>query len=286
MLQAYVDDSATDTADKWARFSDAWQEELDHKPSINYLKMSEANSLGGEFKGWDTVARDEKLRGLARVIRHFSPASYHSSVSRSEFEAIVSPVAPYGFNRPYFYCFQAIMVPLANSMLEYGLPKVPIDFIFDEQGGVGDEAKFFYRIIRDAQPAAVRSILSVDPIFRNDKLVLPLQAADMLAWHIRRTYLRDPAAFPVPKFLSSDGLHMASDIDTAWLKRIADGYAQIPGTQQLKSKGAWRKIMREVEAIELAGRRPDQRWTRIQNAMVYWHRRGRRILLRLLGRFR
>jgi hypothetical protein len=99
MLQAYVDDSTCDegdkrlflaayinTADKWIRFSDAWQEELDSTPSVDYLKMSEAYNLSGEFKKFRNLppcARDEKLAGLARVIRHFSPVSVHSSISPS-----------------------------------------------------------------------------------------------------------------------------------------------------------------------------------------------------------
>jgi Protein of unknown function (DUF3800) len=298
MLQVYVDDSASDdgdqrlllagyinTADKWIRFSDAWQEELDHSPRIRYLKMAEANNLGGEFRGWKPEDRDEKLKGLARVIRHFAPASIHSSISRREFKTIVSPVAPYGFNRPYFYCFQAIIVPLANSMLEFGLPKVPVDFIFDEQEEVGEEARFFYRIIRDSQPAAVRSILSRDPIFRDDKQVLPLQAADMLAWHVRRNHISKPDAFQVPKFLSADGHHMAVDIDTEWLKRIADGYLSVPGSEQLKTKGSWRRAMREVQLIEEAGGRPDQRSVRISNTILHWRRRGARILRRFLARW-
>jgi hypothetical protein len=297
MLQVFVDDSASDdgdqrlflagyinTADKWILFSDAWQEELDSQPSIRYLKMSEANNLGGEFRGWSAEVRDEKLRGLARVIRHFGPATIHSSISRKEFKEIVSPVAPYGFNRPYLYAFQAIIVSLANSMLEYGVPKVPVDFIFDEQGKLGEEARFFYRIVRDTQPAGVRSILSSDPIFRNDKMVLPIQAADMLAWHVRRTYIRDPNAFQVPNLLSASGEHMSADIDTAWLKRIAAGFAAIPGVQELKNKKVWNKTMQQIEAIEEAGGRPNMNSIRIQNTILYWRRRIGRILSRLFQR--
>jgi hypothetical protein len=170
-------------------------------------------------------------------------------------------------------------------MLEYGIPKVPLDFIFDEQGEVGNEARFFYRIIRDGQPAAVRSILSKDPIFRDDKLVLPLQAADMLAWHVRRNYERDPDAFQVPEFLCADNHHMASDIDASYLQRLADGYAKIPGTQKLRNKTAWRKTMREIERIEQAGGRSDQRSVIIRNTILYWRRRGARVLSRFAARF-
>jgi hypothetical protein len=297
-LQVYIGDSASDegdqrlflagyinTADKWVRFSEAWQEELRAAPAIKYLKMAEANILRGEFWGWDAPTRDEKLRGLFRVIRHFEPESIHSSISRTEFKAIVSPVAPHGLNHPYFYCFQAIMIPLANSMLEHGLPKVPIEFIFDEQEGLGEEARFFYRIIRDSQPAAVREILSRDPIFGDDKLVWPLQAADMLAWHVRRNHVERPDAFQVPRFLSADGRHRASDMDAAFLRRIAASYAGIPGTQQLKNRGTWKKAIREVKRIEETGGRPDQRRVRISNTILYWRRRSARILSRFLARF-
>jgi hypothetical protein len=298
MLQVYVDDSTTDTgaerrlflagymntAERWVRFSEAWQAELDAHPAIEYLKMSEANNLSGQFRRWSETDRDEKLRGLARVIRHFGPRSIHSSISRSECKQILEPVAPYGFSRPYFYCFQYIIISLANAFLEQGGPKVPIDFIFDEQGGVGDEARRVYRIIRDGQPAPVRAVLALEPIFRDEKLVLPLQAADMLAWHVRRNHLRDPNAFQVPSLLSADGYHMASDFDAAHLKRIADGYAKIPGTQALRAKSAWKKAMLEIQRIEEAGQRPSQRNVRFKNTITYWRRRGGRMLSRLLAR--
>lgn len=202
VLQAYVDDSASDngdrrlflagyvnTADKWALFSDAWAEELRRAPSIDYLKMREANNLSGQFKGWSEEDRDEKLRDLSRLIRHFQPASLHASISRLDVERLIKPVAPYNFSSPYLYCFNAIMIPLAMSQFSSQQDvRVPIDFIFDDQQGLGEEARAIYKAVRLQQPSHIRELLSVDPIFRDDKLVLPLQAADMLAWHIRRHY--------------------------------------------------------------------------------------------------
>lgn len=81
LLQAFCDDSASDKgdkrlfmagyldrADRWQLFSEAWLEELQALPSIAYLRMVEANNLRGQFKGWTKKARDQKLKGLARVI--------------------------------------------------------------------------------------------------------------------------------------------------------------------------------------------------------------------------
>jgi hypothetical protein len=121
VLQAYVDDSASEkdssrrlflaayinTPDRWARFSVAWKDELDASPSIKYFKMSEANSLTGEFAGWSVADKDDKIRGLSRIIRHFNPMSMHASISKAEHEVIVKPKAPYGFT-PYFFAFRPL----------------------------------------------------------------------------------------------------------------------------------------------------------------------------------
>jgi hypothetical protein len=265
MLQAYVDDSVSDqrdrrlflagyinTADRWIRFSDAWAEELRQPPAIGYLKMSEANGFGGEFRGWDAADRDEKLRGLARVIRHFKPRSIHASVSQSEFRAIVAPVAPHGFSTPYSLCFQAIMLPLAISQAKEQI-KVPIDFIFDDQEGLGTQAAFFYGKIRAMQPKNIRDLMCASPIFRDEKHILPLQAADMLAWHIRRTYEVNPEAFQVPDFLSHDGLHTAIDIQEDRLRHIALSYSKLSGVPDLRGKSAWKRIYRQIEELESKG---------------------------------
>lgn len=281
ILQAYVDDSASDdgerrlflagyinTADKWELFSEAWAEELKRAPSIDYLKMREANRLHGQFRGWLAEDRDEKLRDLSRIIRHFQPASIHASVSRSEVERIIKPVAPYGFSSPYFYCFQAVMIPLAISQYKARQDvKVPVDFIFDNQEGLGEDVKTLYKAIREEQPRHIRNLLSLEPVFRDDKQVLPLQAADMLAWHIRRHYERgDPDGFMVPDFLSADGLHMAVDITAADLTRIAEGFAPIPGTSIIRDKNTWRKMSADLQRLIASGFIPP-RGTRWKNAV-------------------
>jgi hypothetical protein len=265
MLQAYIDDSASDhgdqrlflagyinTADRWIRFSDAWAEELRQTPSIGYLKMSEANGFGGEFRGWDKTDRDEKIKGLARVIRHFEPRSIHASVSRSEFMATVAPVAPHGFGTPYSLCFQAMMLPLAIRQSKERF-KVSIDFIFDNQEGLGTQAAFFYGKIRETQPKHIREVMCASPIFRDEKDVLPLQAADMLAWHIRRRHETDPMLFQVPDFLSHDGLHIAVDIQNEQLRHIAEGFSKVLGVPKLKAKSAWKRTFREIERLESEG---------------------------------
>ena len=265
MLQAYVDDSASEqgdrrlflagyinAADRWIRFSDLWAEVLRDRPAIGYLKMSEASGFGGEFKGWDRSDRDEKIKQLARVVRHFEPRSIHASISRAQFDAIVTPVAPHGFATPYSLCFQALMLPLAIQQAKERV-KVPIDFIFDEQEGLGTQAAFFYTKIREQQPKHIRDVMCASPIFRDEKQMLPLQAADMLAWHIRRRHEADQKLFQVPDLLSHDGLHMTIDMEEENLRSIAQGFSEIPGVPKLRRKSTWKKVYRNIEELESKG---------------------------------
>lgn len=293
MLQAYIDDSASNKtdqrlflagyineADRWTRFSKAWAEELRQPPAIAYLKMSDANALEGEFRGWNAKDRDEKLRGLARVIRHFEPRSIHASVSQSAFRTIVAPVAPHGFSTPYSLCFPAMILPLAIRQANEG-SKLTIDFIFDNQESLGTQAAFFYDKIRREQPKHIREVMCASPVFRDEKEVLPLQAADMLAWHIRRRHEASPGAFQVPDFLSHDGLHIAVDIPDEHLRHIADGYSKIPDVSKLQGKSAWKKIYRKLERLESNG--VDTR--KINRPGVYYPKSAP-ILLRAIGAFR
>jgi len=56
-----------------------------------------------------------------------------------------------------------------------------VEWVFDVQGKIGDEANKWYDFIRDEVSPAVRQRLGSKPIFRHDKSVLPLKAADLYA---------------------------------------------------------------------------------------------------------
>ena len=198
-------------ANEWRLFDDAWAEELSAKPSIEYLKMAEANGLRGQFGGWSAGARDEKLRGLTRVIRHFKPLSFEMSISREQFYRLVKLVSPRGLASPHFQCTFGVISIVSRFAAEHR-GNVPIDFIFDDQEGVSsDVALFFDEMIRSL-PRRARRLINAKPTFRNDIEVLPLQAADMLAWHLRREYetCLSPATLPMADLLRDERGHLMS----------------------------------------------------------------------------
>ena len=58
--------------------------------------------------------------------------------------------------------------------------------MFDEQELVGAETLVWYQYIKGMQEPHIAAWMGAAPVFRNDKYVLPLQLADMAAWHVRR----------------------------------------------------------------------------------------------------
>lgn len=77
--------------------------------------MADAVTFKGQFRGWREEDRDERLRGLARVIRHFAPTSFEVSVSVSDYRRLVTPVAPRGLGSPHFPCCFGVVSSVSPS---------------------------------------------------------------------------------------------------------------------------------------------------------------------------
>lgn len=282
-LQAFIDDSGSLSGDqrlfmagylneatKWALFSIAWQEELDALPSIEYLKMSEAFAFKGQFIGWSEAARDDKLRGLARVIKHFKPLSFEVSVSRSEYARLVTPNAPRGLG-PHFVCCFGVISSVARVADVNGFD-APIDFIFDKQDGVEDDMRlFFSEMIKDL-PASARRLVRGPPSFHDDRLRLPLQAADMLAWHVRRKHETDGQHMGTfrAEFLYGELGHVSTEIPEKSLANWGQEFSKLPGICEMQSKHRWRGLKRNLDELLAAGYIPPHgtRWKNFRHHMT------------------
>ncbi|WP_082484446.1 DUF3800 domain-containing protein [Rubellimicrobium mesophilum] len=198
VLNAYVDDSAkhlgrqmfffggyVNHADKWQEFTEEWARVLSENRSLPYTKMKNANSLHGLYHGWSEEDRDRKLKALASVIANSGAQSFHVSVYRKEFEQIFDKSLPYGFQKPHFICFGALITGITKLHRELGSP-YPIRFIFDNQDEIRGSVLALYEGWKKDQPEDLRLLMGGTPTFENDETVLPLQAADMLAWHVQK----------------------------------------------------------------------------------------------------
>jgi hypothetical protein len=261
--QAFIDESATDsldrrlflagyimTTDRWATFSQVWDMGLKFGRSIEYLRMVEANSLRGQFWGWSAEDRDAKLNNLSAIIALFQPISFEMSVSRADYATLVTPVSPRGLGRPEFACTMAIVSIVAEFAAKMPEP-LTVDFIFDEQDGVSDDVTMFFSSLKDALPTHVRESINGTPIFRDDKKMRPLQAADMLAWHIRKDYEQGGERWSHPMLdrLMSD-MHIADSLDRELLEKWGRDEAWLLGIDKLQGKADWKRVKSTIAAMK------------------------------------
>jgi hypothetical protein len=61
-----------------------------------------------------------------------------------------------------------------------------VDFYFDNQNEIGKKVDKWYQTFKSRCPSQMSEWLPDKPEFKDEKAVLPLQAADMIAWHQRR----------------------------------------------------------------------------------------------------
>lgn len=206
MLRAFVDDSGRGdgpalvlsgfVADvpTWLAFSRDWQAELDVSPSVEYFKMVDAMHGTGVFSGHKPELVAYRVNKLVSVILKHRPNAINVALSYAAFNRIVrpylealqySPAVERVVCNPYFHAFYTLITTVLNAELLLGYTG-PVDFIFDEQGKEGLRVvRDYWPVLRDMVPlGAVRDMMVNEPIFQNDKILQPLQAADLMAWEM------------------------------------------------------------------------------------------------------
>jgi hypothetical protein len=200
-LDVYIDDSGSGDppvfvlagfiaeAESWATFTDEWKEELSRNPAIAYFKMKEANSLTGEFDGVSSLARDHKISRLAGLCEKHLAAEVACVMRHSEFAAEFHRRYAPRMDDPYILAMMGIYAKVFDWLHAVGRKSERVNFIFDrqlEKEAIIREmfAEFAKMPGRELEPVG----LPPTPNFEDDKETPALQAADLLAWHIRRRF--------------------------------------------------------------------------------------------------
>jgi hypothetical protein len=202
MLQGFADDSGSDgirapfiiaayilEAEKWTAFSDEWAAELKRDPAIQYFKMAEASEREKQFAGVAPEIVKYKIRQLLNVIAKHDLDGVYTQLDWNDFRTIFQPEVPEGpLKHPYHTLFPGIIDAIVFYQERKGLFPSKIDLDFDEQGSLGDLALFLYPFLKKHLSPQIQEMLGRTPTMLDDKTVMPLQAADLLAWSLRREF--------------------------------------------------------------------------------------------------
>jgi Protein of unknown function (DUF3800) len=198
-IQAYIDDSGAKgqgrafvlagwigEAEQCAGLANDWKQCLSSFPEIDYFKMREAASLRGQFAGLSEKLRDQKLRDLVRIIRQHGLTAYWCVTDLDAFAQTFARAYQKPCSDFYFWPFQMTMLGIGIDVSARGCREAA-EITFDEQVIFGPRASEWYPRVRAAMSdGSVAAVLPAEPAFCDDKAVVPLQAADLLAWMLHR----------------------------------------------------------------------------------------------------
>jgi hypothetical protein len=206
MITAYFDDSGTHTGGKrgasqvvlvagifgtearMANLERNWKEHLDHpidglKGRLNRFHMVDCNESRGEFTGWSRTETDYFCQQLREVIIESEVAAYGCAVARRDWDELVSGDVRAFLGDAEGYCISQCFVRALRWAQDNSFDP-QMTFVFDNRT---PEIERRGRTIGDAfarQSEQLAPPIIAGTTFLNSTAVVPLQAADMLAWEI------------------------------------------------------------------------------------------------------
>lgn len=202
MLKAVVDDSGRGQppvfvlagflarAQCWAAFADEWDAALKAEPAVKYFKMKEAANFNKKFSRWSAKSRDMKVELLVSIIEKHVDEGFACVIDLQAYNDVFAGAYDGILGGPYHLAVCGV-IGLVMSLLESGKIDDKVDFIFDEQGKELGKVLSTWSHIKESCPPEIRTRFGDPPISRSDIDFNPLQAADFLAWQIRRQFLAD-----------------------------------------------------------------------------------------------
>jgi len=211
VLKAFIDDSGSGgdspwvvlagyvgTVDDWdgPAFGKEWTDALNNVPRINYFKASEAESLrsDGQWAGISKIQRDAKIDSLIKVIQRRARHAIYVRLKQRHYDRIVkNSLIKKQFENPYYILFTYLVMAIMALQNTIG-GDLMTEFIFDSHERFEKPSKLVYEVLME-HPDLAR-LASPNILYRDDQKFLPLQAADLLAWQVRRRFCVAEAARP------------------------------------------------------------------------------------------
>lgn len=258
MLKGFFDDSGSDgeripfviggyvlSIDQWAQFADDWKAELDREPKVEFFHMTDAAQGYGPFIGMPWEFRKCKVRDMLGVIKKHNPDGLYTWTSWENYRAIVGPEVVGYMKNPYMLLYSVIQETILDYQKRKGIFPERIELCFDQQGELGNFARMFYLPTKDAMPPEIQQMLGGEPDIKDDKLVVPLQAADLLAWSVRRRNDPEFAADDEWEWLHQE-LHSTTALGSQCDERTLRGIAEIAKVASARAEAMYRKLTGRV----------------------------------------
>lgn len=200
VLQAFMDESVGEDgtfviagyiadAEAWTNFSLEWEKMVEgfgvlDSDGRKHFKMSEMAWL---------PERMERVAAFYRIIEDHVSAAISIAINVNDLDRARRRVHVPGATvdwviTPYGEVFEALMDIFHGRREEFAGPVLTgaqVDFIFDNNSEKKAIIVAWDQFV-SARPQEVQRLFGATPSFQNDKVFLPLQAADFWAWWVRK----------------------------------------------------------------------------------------------------
>jgi hypothetical protein len=188
----------------WSRyFAPTWQEQvLDGPPPIPYLHMTDIRSR--KFRDKHRLSRDdadsrldeairviEQLGSLRAVLVDINAEHFRGEMSATKFIASTGGIKDY--HHPDYFCFQAYVLAVLMYVERWHPDAEKVDFIVERNGEITKHIQTFHSNIAFVLQQRGKASLArlVGELIPGSKDRIPLQAADVLCWHMGRARTPD-----------------------------------------------------------------------------------------------
>lgn len=187
-------------AGAWGALESEWRRALRTSPSIEYFKMHEATKLKGQFdrsKGWTESMVAEKVDALTGILARRAAVYTLVRCHKLQFKVACAEThhlkIPKKFNYPYLACFWESMLIAGSYMDKHRKREPKPAVVLDAQPEHEIEAHALFAALKamgkDRSCLIRKRARWLSGIsFEDDKITLPLQAADVIAWHSNRLH--------------------------------------------------------------------------------------------------
>lgn len=148
------------------------------------------------YQGWCRDKCDKFIKDLIDIAHSHTLGGFGGLVIVREYDSILPEniKCKRGYKHPYHFCFHMLIDIMLPELEQLGLPAgEQIAFVFDQQRQFSDGAKKLFESIKSLRDGYN---LLESPTFGSSKQHLALQAADLLAYTVRRELSR----FTMTKF--------------------------------------------------------------------------------------
>lgn len=175
-------------AESWDGFEDWWVRVLHDNPRIECFHAFEAESLrpDGPWAGIRKDDRDLKIDRLIEVIQRFDLQPISVRMRQSDYLTDIKGKIPPYWDDPYFVLFNSLVVQLSVLIPERFPAAGPIEIVFDNHEKFKIRGPKFYEGMRVIP--TISETIQPNVFYENDEDFPGLQAADLLAWQIRRAF--------------------------------------------------------------------------------------------------